>query len=91
MTHSQDPVYTMLNNIYEMEKAMIPLLENQVKDAKNYPHIGKYVKKLLKESETQAQKAREYMDALEGKVVSSIDTLVSGSTPFGVGSKLANS
>ena len=68
----------MLNNIYEMEKAMIPLLENQAKDAKNYPHIGKYLKKLLKESQNQAVKAKDYMDMLKGNMKTDLNMFVDG-------------
>lgn len=67
-------VKSMLNNIYEMEQAMIPLLENQAKDAKSYPHLGKYIKKLLKESKDQASRAQQYLNMIEGGIVNSINT-----------------
>jgi hypothetical protein len=57
---------------------MIPLLETQAKDAKNYPRIGKYLKKLLKESQSQAFKAKDYMDMLKGNMNTDINMLVDG-------------
>jgi ferritin-like metal-binding protein YciE len=62
----KNPFYIMLSNAYEMESALIPLLENQAKDAKNYPLIGKHLKKLLRESKSQAVKFKNHIDSIKG-------------------------
>ena len=63
----KNPFYIMLSNAYEMESALIPLLENQAKEARNYPRISKYIKLLLKETKNKAKRTKNYMIKIERK------------------------
>lgn len=41
----------MVRGLYETEKAVANLLNLQARRADNYPHVGKYLKKLLEDSQ----------------------------------------
>lgn len=51
----------MVRSIYDMEQTMIPLIEDQLKDVRKYPLIGRYLKALLNESEERAAQLNQYL------------------------------
>lgn len=62
-----------VRSLYDSEKAVAKILNNQVKNAQEYPHVGKYLKQLLQESQTQALRLQEYIQGQNSKAFKTLE------------------
>lgn len=64
--NEKDVVISWLNDAYGMEKALIQILEHQVKDAKDYPEVQNRLQQHLDETRSHAELVQSSIERLGG-------------------------
>src|SRR5947209_7872816 len=62
----KDVVISWLNDAYGMEKALVQILEHQVKDAKEYPEVQTRLQQHLDETRSHAELVQSAIERLGG-------------------------
>lgn len=60
----RDVLVSWLNNAYAMENALIPILENHAKDAKDYPAMQAAIEEHVRETRRQAERVKGCIERL---------------------------
>jgi ferritin-like metal-binding protein YciE len=68
--NAQDMVLSWLNDAYGMEKAIVQILENQVKDAENYPQAQARLQQHLDATKQHAEAVKGCIERLGGSTSS---------------------
>ncbi len=66
MAH-QELVKAWLKDAYGMEMALVPVLENHAKDAKNYPEFQQRIQEHVEETKNHAQMVKQALERLGDK------------------------
>ena len=61
-----DQLIAWLNDAYGMENALIEILEHQIKDAKDYPHVQPKLEQHLDQTRQHAQMVKDCIERLGG-------------------------
>jgi ferritin-like metal-binding protein YciE len=62
----KDTLIGWLNDAYSMEKGIIPVLENHVKDADKMPEVQNHLRMHLEQTERQAEQVKMLVESLGG-------------------------
>ncbi len=63
----KDLLISWLNDAHGMENALIQVLEHQVKDAQDFPHVQAKIEQHLEQTRRHAEMVKGCIDALGGK------------------------
>src|SRR5258708_39566058 len=63
----KDQFIAWLNDAYGMENALIEILQHQIKDAKDYPHVQPRLEQHLEQTRGHAQMVKQCIERLGGK------------------------
>ena len=58
-------IYKKLKESYSMDKALIPILEQHVKQGSQYAYVNRCMQKILKETRKKAFQTQEYLQLLK--------------------------
>lgn len=71
----RDVLVSWLNDAYAMENALIPILENHAKDAKDYPALQARIDEHVSETRRQAEMVKGCIERLGGSASTTKKTL----------------